>query len=200
MTHDPSPLSANLANARVFVFMRTKAQKGQMGPAISFRAWIVRASRMSYREIGRSARNSIKLFQPRGKEGNGAQGKGEQERRTIMAGIELSALNSAFYARRATARSPCQRRRMETLRMLIARIARLSRDVLLPLFLSFPPFLSFFFSCVVSSFRVPQHPRLRFFLLPAIPPSHFLSRRCAPLPPSLLDARDRICISISPLI
>jgi len=100
------------ANVLTRVGPETADGARDIGP---FRAWIVRASRMSYREIGRSAQNSIKLFHPRGKEGTGAQGEGEQGRRTIMAGIELSALNSAFYACRATARSPCQRRRMETL-------------------------------------------------------------------------------------
>lgn len=56
---------------------------------------------MNYCQIGRSAENSIKLFRPRDKEENGTQvkGGGGRDNAQLWYRIELSALNSAFYAR-----------------------------------------------------------------------------------------------------
>lgn len=97
--------------------MRSRTQvhacKYARGPAAAdrtrdigwFRGRIVRASRMSYCEIGRNAQNSIKLFHQRGKgkkkgERTGAKRARARARAVHNCGrIELSALNSRFYTR-----------------------------------------------------------------------------------------------------
>lgn len=78
------------------------AHRGRSGPRYRpVSRPIVRASRMSYCEIGRRAQNSIKLFRLRvQRPTEEAQGRQEEAKAAHNRGrIELSALNSAFYAR-----------------------------------------------------------------------------------------------------